>query len=128
MTTVIADDDALAVRALLRVLAPYDKEIEVIGIAENGRKGVEMIDQLRPELAFIDLEMPLLDGFEVTRRLAHQPLIVFVTAGKRRNLDHTAALDLLCKPIGREDIASLMNRIRGALRLPAVLQFRPGIN
>ncbi|MEO8378353.1 MAG: response regulator [Acidobacteriota bacterium] len=128
LRTVIADDDALAVRSLLRRLAPFEEEIEVIGIVENGRKGLELIDRLRPELAFVEVELPLLDGFEMCRQLSYKPLIVFMTAarGERLKAQEAGGLALLCKPIGLEEITSLMNRVRGALKLPDTLKFRPG--
>jgi len=127
LKTVIADDDALAVRSLLRLLAPFKEEIEVIGIAENGRKGREMIDRLCPELAFVEVELPLLDGFEMCRQLTHRPLIVFMTAatGERRKAE-AGGLALLCKPIGHDELSSIMTQVQAALKLPANLQFRPG--
>lgn len=128
LRTVIADDDELAVRSLLRLLAPYGEEIDVIGIAQNGKEGLELIDRLRPELAFVDVAMPLLDGFEMYRQLTHKPLVVFTTAesGQRRHAEASGALALLFKPIGHEDIAALMSKVRAALKVPAPLQFQPG--
>jgi two-component system, LytTR family, response regulator len=128
LRTVIADDEMLSVRSLVRLLAPYEGEIEVIGIADNGRNAVEMIDRLRPDLVFVDVEMPLLDGFEVTRQMQHRPLIVFFTATHQYQelAERCGSLAYLCKPIGHDDIAQLMTRIRAAVKLPARLQFQPG--
>src|SRR5437764_6675701 len=97
MRTVIADDDTVAVQGLLRLLARFNEEIDVIGIARTGKEGLQMIDQLRPQLTFVDLEMPLLDGFEIARRLTHKPLIVFMTASadRRRETEAVGALSLL---------------------------------
>lgn len=128
MKTVIADDDPLAVRSLIRLLSRFEEEIEVISIAHNGKDGLEMIDRLRPELTFIDVSMPLLDGFEMARRLKHKPVMVFTTAatsGEKEEAEAAGGLELLFKPIGHEDIASLMTRVRAALKIPAALQFRP---
>lgn len=125
--TVIADDDTLAVRSLMRLLSRFEEEIEVIDIARNGKEGVEMINRLRPELTFVDVAMPLLDGFEMARRCTHKPVMVFTTAADDQRTEAEAAggLALLFKPIGHDDIEALMNQVRTALRLPAVLQFRP---
>jgi two-component system LytT family response regulator len=127
MRTVIADDDTLSVRSLMRLLKQYGEEIEVISIAQNGTDGLEMIDRLRPELTFVDVAMPMLDGFEMARRLTHKPVVVFMTTadGNPHEAEAAGGLALLFKPIGHDDIASLMNRVRAALKLPAVLQFRP---
>ena len=125
--TVIADDDTLSVRALMRLLGRYQEEIEVIDIARNGQEGVEMVNRLRPDLTFVDVTMPVLDGFEMARRLEHKPVLVFITAadGQQREAEAAGGLALLYKPIGHDDIAALMTRVRAALKLPTVLQFRP---
>lgn len=127
LRTVIADDDPLAVRSLLRLLSRFEEEIEVISIANNGREGLEMIDRLRPELTFVDVAMPLLDGFEMARQLTHKPVLIFTTAadGRPHEAEAAGGFALLFKPIGHDDIESLMKRIREALRVPAALQFRP---
>lgn len=127
LKTVIADDDTLAVRSLMRLLSKFEGEIEVISIARNGKEGLEMIERLRPELTFVDVAMPILDGFEIARRLTHKPVMVFMTTAgtERHEAEAAGAIALLFKPIGRDDIEALMNQVRAALKLPAVLQFRP---
>lgn len=127
LKTVIADDDTLSVRSLMRLLGRFEEEIEVISIARNGQEGLEMIDRLCPELTFVDVTIPVIDGFEMARRLEHKPVVVFMTAddGTQRQAEAAGGFALLFKPIGHDDIAFLLTRIRTALQLPAALQFRP---
>jgi two-component system LytT family response regulator len=99
--TVIADDERLGregIAALLRT----DSEIEVIGACADGKEALELIQAERPDLAFLDVEMPVLTGLEVLQQLpaAHWPVAIFVTA-----YDHYAlrafdisAVDYLVKP------------------------------
>jgi len=99
--TVIADDEPLGregIAALLRA----DREVEVIGACADGREALELIQSERPDLAFLDVEMPVLNGIEVLQQLpaAQWPASIFVTA-----YDHYAlrafeisAVDYLVKP------------------------------
>ena len=126
--TILVDDDALSVRNLLRLLGPFEEEIDVIGIATDGVKGLEMIDRLLPDLIFLDVELPLLDGFEVSRRMRQPAIVVFVTASSSygREAKRSGSLACLCKPIGHDEMNELMNKVRVAVKLPARLRFQPG--
>jgi two-component system, LytTR family, response regulator len=77
----VIDDEAPARRKIIRFLS-QDAEVAVVGEAANGREGVRGIEQTRPDLLFLDVQMPGMDGFEVVSSLAHGPMprIVFVTA------------------------------------------------
>ncbi|MEI9971380.1 MAG: response regulator [Ignavibacteriota bacterium] len=81
MKTLIVDDEPIA-RRVLREGLELLPDIEVIGEADNGRSALDQIEKLRPELVFLDLQMPVLSGFEVVRNLAgkNMPIIVIVTA------------------------------------------------
>lgn len=116
--TLVADDDRLSVVSLLRLLRPFDDEIELVGVAEDGSEAVEMMDRLRPELAFLDVDMPKLNGFEVTRQSQHRPaVVVFFSASSRyrREAAECGSLAYLCKPVGHDEIQILMNQIRAAM-------------
>lgn len=81
MRTLIVDDEPIA-RRVLREGLELLSGVEVIGEADNGRTALEQIEKLRPELVFLDLQMPVMSGFEVVRNLAGRtmPIIVVVTA------------------------------------------------
>src|SRR5262245_7046073 len=79
--TILVDDEALA-RERLRILLEGDEDIEIIGEASSGTEAVMKIRTHRPDLAFLDIEMPEFNGFKVVQSLgpAEQPRIIFVTA------------------------------------------------
>ncbi|MGH9159025.1 MAG: LytR/AlgR family response regulator transcription factor, partial [Vicinamibacteraceae bacterium] len=78
---VIVDDEPIARRGIRQLLAAHD-DVEIVGEARNGNEAVRLIETLTPDLVFLDVQMPELDGFEVLRRLqtARLPAVVFVTA------------------------------------------------
>ena len=79
LSALIADDEAVARAGLARLLADVPW-IRVIGEAANGPEAVAAIDTLRPELVFLDIQMPGLIGTEVVRQIRHRPQVVFTTA------------------------------------------------
>ncbi len=95
--------------------------LTLAGEASNGVAAVEMINRLRPELVFLDIQMPGLLGTEVLGRVEHQPYVVFTTA----HAQHAAtafelgALDYLLKPFGPDRLAKSLERIRAAIGEPS---------
>src|SRR6185503_10468823 len=79
VATLVVDDEPIAREGLRHLLAEVDW-IECIGEAANGLAAVEAIETLRPELVFLDVQMPGLLGTEVLRRVSHVPFVVFTTA------------------------------------------------
>jgi len=78
--TIVIDDEPAARRLMKSLLAEYADTIEVIGEAGNGREAIEKIHTLRPDLIFLDIQMPDLTGFEVIEQLEYKPNIIFTTA------------------------------------------------
>ncbi|MCH8491868.1 MAG: LytTR family DNA-binding domain-containing protein [Idiomarina sp.] len=118
---VIVDDEPLA-RQGLRIRLSSFPHIDVIAEAGSGREAVELIVNEKPDLVFLDIQMPGLSGFDVLRLIREKaeqmPAVVFVTA-----YDHYAirafevrALDYLLKPVDEERLAVAMERISGELR------------
>ena len=101
MKTLIVDDEPQA-RAGLRHLLEQDPEIEIVGESANGRRAVQDIAELRPDLVLLDIQMPGLDGFGVLAELDlnDPPLFIFVTAHDEHTLRafEVHALDYLLKP------------------------------
>jgi two-component system LytT family response regulator len=111
----IADDEPLARRALRLVLNEL-QETEVVGEYSNGEETIEMIPASHPDVLFLDVEMPGINGLELARRLDNRdrPLIVFVTAYDQYALEafQVQAIDYLLKPISEEKVREVMNRVR----------------
>lgn len=122
VTTLIADDEPIARAGLQRMLADFDW-VTVIGEAADGVAAVESINTLKPELVFLDVQMPGLIGTEVITRITHQPFTVFTTAFGEHAVTafELGAVDYLLKPFGPERLASAMERVRAALGEPAPL-------
>ena len=116
--TLIVDDEPLA-RTGLRVWLGKDPEVTVIGEAADGPAAIEAIRRLTPDLVFLDIQMPGMDGFEVIDQVAgeHLPLVVFVTAHDEHALRafEVHALDYLLKPVSETRFAEAMRRARAAL-------------
>ena len=95
--------------------------VQCIGDAASGPAAVDAIDTLRPELVFLDIEMPGFSGVEVLRRATHQPFVVFTTAYSQYAVTafELGALDYLVKPFGASHRASAMERVKSGLGEPA---------
>jgi two-component system response regulator LytT len=117
MSAIIADDESLA-RAELRFLLEEIGDVEVVGTAENGLEAVELIRKLDPALAFLDIQMPGLDGLSVVRRLKEQqielPHIVFSTAWDQFAVEafRLKATDYLLKPVERARLEETLEHAR----------------
>ena len=112
LRTVLVDDEAPA-RALLREYLAAHPEVEVVGECENGFVAAREIPRLSPDLVFLDVQMPKLDGFEVLELIAPGPAVVFCTAYDEFALRafEVHAVDYLLKPFGRERLAEALARV-----------------
>ena len=117
--TVIVEDEPVARKRIKRFLAE-DAEIEIIGECEDGRDAVNVIDSLKPDLVFLDIQIPELDGFGVLKALKAEqmPVIVFVTAFDKYAIKafEFHALDYLLKPFERERLESILTRVKSQIR------------
>ena len=115
LRALIVDDEELARRGLEIRLARFD-DIEICGQACNGREALEAVRKQSPDLLFLDVQMPGMDGFEVLRRLSgrNMPEIIFVTAYDEFALQafDANALDYLLKPINDERLHEAIERAR----------------
>jgi two-component SAPR family response regulator len=110
--TIVADDDEPSLHRLRRLLDGFP-QVEVIGEATDGQTALEIIDRLRPDLAFLEVGLPLLDAFEVFEQLAHCPAMVFITAltTHRRRAERLPLAGFFGKPVGRDDLERLFARL-----------------
>ena len=117
--TILVDDEKLATQGLQLRLEKFD-DIEIIDTCSNGREAIRKIKTLKPDLVFLDIQMPGFDGFSVVKGVMdiEPPLIVFVTAFS----DHAVrafeaqAVDYLMKPVDEDRLADALERIRERLR------------
>jgi two-component system LytT family response regulator len=116
----IADDEPVARAGLRSLLRAFDW-VEVVGEAADGLTALEMIRELRPELAFLDVQMPGLLGTDVLRRLDRPPFVVFTTAFSEHAVSafELGAVDYLMKPFGPKRLAAAMERVQAGIGEPA---------
>lgn len=113
MRTIIVDDERLARNELKRLLEIHPK-IEIVGEAANADEALELIDQLMPELLFLDIQMPGKNGFELLSSIEGKtPEVIFTTAYDEYAIKafEFNALDYLLKPIEAERLSDAINRI-----------------
>jgi two-component system LytT family response regulator len=112
MRVIIVDDEFLA-RALLREYLGAHPAIEIVAECANGFEAVKAIGELQPDLVFLDIQMPKLDGFEVVELARAQARYVFVTAFDQYALKafEVRALDYLLKPFSRERLAQALANV-----------------
>jgi two-component system LytT family response regulator len=116
MKSLIVDDEAAARSRLGRLLADHPG-VEVIGEARDGLEAVEQIERLRPDLLFLDIEMPGLGGFDVLRNIPRTvalPLVIFITGYDQHALAafDANALAYLLKPVEADRLAQAVDRAR----------------
>jgi DNA-binding LytR/AlgR family response regulator len=124
LTAMIADDEA-PMRDLLRArLAAVWPELRIVAEAANGVEAVALGEQHKPDIAFLDIRMPGLNGIEAARRLYQRSHIVFATAYDQYALDafEQGALDYLLKPVSAERLATTCARLRNRMKAPAPAQ------
>lgn len=118
----IVDDEPRAIAGLRAMLARHSA-VEIVGEASNGSAALDAIGSLQPDVVFLDVQMPGVDGLAVAAELdAHaQLLIIFVTAYESHALDAFAlrATDYLLKPVSDDRLAAALDRTREELRLRA---------
>jgi two-component system LytT family response regulator/two-component system response regulator LytT len=113
---VVVDDEALARARIRKLLEAFD-DLECVGEAKNGLEAVERIRELKPDLVFLDIQMPGMDGFEVLAALDDVPLVIFATAYDEYALKafEVNSIDYLLKPIEKERLAQAVERARELL-------------
>jgi len=121
INTLIADDEPIA-RKLLREELELNPEIAIVAEAENGRDALQKITKFKPDLVFLDLQMPVMSGFEVVRGLTGTPLpvIVIVTAFDQHAIQafEAGAIDYLLKPVSEARLQKAINRAKSLLNRP----------
>src|SRR5882762_4904713 len=119
LTAVIVDDEELA-RAVIREMLRAHPEIEVLEECANGFEAVKMVSERQPDLLFLDIQMPKLDGFEVLELIGSDIAVIFVTAYDQHALRafEVHAVDYLLKPVAADRFEAALERARQRLGAP----------
>lgn len=117
ISAIIIDDEARGRFALQQKLADYCPTIALLGEAASGQEGIDLIKKVHPQIVFLDIEMPGMDGFEMLKRLpGHDFHIIFTTAYDHYAIKaiRFAAFDYLLKPVDIEELRFAVARIAAA--------------
>jgi two-component system LytT family response regulator len=112
--TIVIDDEPAARRLMKNLLQEHSAVVEVISEASTGREALEKIERLKPDLIFLDIQMPDLTGFEVIEQLSEKPNIIFTTAYEQYAIKafETFSIDYLLKPIKEERLAQSIEKLK----------------
>lgn len=112
-TTLIIDDEPPARARLQKLLEHFPETFQVVDEAKNGIEAVEKIHQLQPDVIFLDIEMPGLNGFELLERLDKIPIVIFCTAFDQYSLKafETNSIDYLLKPVRLERLQQTVEKL-----------------
>ncbi len=116
--TILVDDEKLAIQGLQLRLAKHE-DVEIIDTCQNGREAIRAIKTLRPDLVFLDIQMPGFDGFSVVQGVMEidPPLFVFVTAYQEHAIRafEANAVNYLMKPVDEDKLADTIERVRNRI-------------
>lgn len=117
-TALIAEDEPLLRKSLQRQLAEAWPTLEVVALARNGREALSMFETHRPDVCFLDVHMPGVDGIEAARAIGARAQLVFVTAFHEYAVQafEQGALDYLVKPVEAARLAATVARVQERLR------------
>jgi two-component system LytT family response regulator len=120
LRAIIADDEELA-RRILREYLSKESDIEIAAECPNGFEAVKSVNELRPDVLFLDVQMPKLDGFEVLELVEPEVAVVFVTAFDQYAMKafDAAAVDYLLKPFTTDRFRAALDRVRVRLATAA---------
>jgi DNA-binding LytR/AlgR family response regulator len=120
-TALVADDEPLLREALVRMLAAAWPQLRVVAQARNGREAIDLFDAHRPDICFLDVQMPGRTGVEAAQHIGRRAQLVFVTAFDQYAVQAFAqgALDYLVKPVEPARLAETVLRLQERLRAPA---------
>lgn len=118
----LVDDEPLALKRLTRLLRATER-VEILGSASDPEDAIIEISEMQPEVLFLDIQMPILNGFEMLARLPFQPIVIFTTAFDQYALRafEVNSIDYLLKPIEAEQLDRALNkveRLRGTAQKP----------
>jgi two-component system, LytTR family, response regulator len=127
INTIIVDDEVHCLDTLNILLNDYCPEIQVTGKCMSGKKALEAIERIKPELVFLDIEMPSMTGFELLEQFVKIPFsVIFTTSYDQYAIKaiRFSALDYLLKPIDHKELVVAVTKVKQQNVQPSVEQFR----
>ena len=124
---IIIDDEVHCIDTLSILLADYCPEVEVMQKCMSAKKGLEAIEELKPDLVFLDIEMPIMNGFELLEQFKQIPFaVIFTTSYDQYAIKaiRFSALDYLLKPIDPKELIAAVHKVQLQKKLPTEEQFR----
>src|SRR5205809_1656623 len=124
---IIIDDEVHCIDTLSILLHDYCPEVEVMENCMSAKKGLEAIERLQPELVFLDIEMPIMNGFELLEQFKEIPFsVIFTTSYDQYAIKaiRFSALDYLLKPIDPKELVSAVHKVQLHKNPPSTEQFR----
>ncbi|APG62406.1 DNA-binding response regulator [Sphingorhabdus lutea] len=116
--TILVDDETLAIQGLQLRLEAFE-DVEIVATCRNGREAIRKIKTLKPDLVFLDIQMPGFDGFSVVQGIMDidPPMIVFVTAYSEHAIRafDAEAIDYLMKPVDEDRLRDTLERVRSKI-------------
>lgn len=113
-TAILVDDEDNARNLLQRIIKDYFKEVDVVGTASSAKEGLQLANDKKPDILFLDIEMPGGTGIGLTEGLIYSPFIIFVTAYEHYAIKaiKAGAFDYLLKPIDIDDLQKTIQKIK----------------
>ncbi|MFM6977029.1 MAG: LytR/AlgR family response regulator transcription factor [Sphingobacteriaceae bacterium] len=115
LKTIIIDDEPIGTQRLKRLLEPYGL-FDIQAEAVNGKEGFELIEKLHPDVIFLDIEMPIMNGFEMLKMIQHKPKVIFTTAFDQYAIQafEENSIDYLLKPIEKDRLDLTVKKLQSS--------------
>jgi two-component system LytT family response regulator len=123
----LVDDEIHCLDTLEMILCDYCPDVQILGRCVSGENAIEQIDKLKPELVFLDIEMPLMNGFELLENYTQIPFSVIFTTGYDQyaiKAIRFSALDYLLKPIDPKELVTAVHKVNVQKNHPTMDQFQ----
>src|SRR5580765_3966015 len=127
LKAVLIDDEMHCLDTLNMLISDYCPSVQVSARCLSGKKGLEAIEKIKPELIFLDIEMPLMNGFELLEKFDQIPFSVIFTTGYDQyaiKAIRFSALDYLLKPIDPKELVGAVHKVQVQKATPSTEQFR----
>ena len=119
LKTIIVDDEPDSIKLLSLQLSQHCPEVEIAGMYTSSVKALPAIEKIQPDLVFLDIEMPIMNGFELLEKILHLPFsVIFITAYNQYALKafRFNAVDYLVKPVDAEDLIEAVKKVAKQIR------------
>ena len=123
---ILIDDEMHCLDTLSMILKEYCPEVQILAVCRNGKAGLEAIEKNKPDIIFLDIEMPSMNGFEMLEQFTQIPFaVIFTTSYDQYAIKaiRFSALDYLLKPIDPKELIAAVHRVQVQKQLPATEQF-----